>query len=198
MLNFDNKAIIIDEVKKKSLYRRIRSWWWDCWLYEQYQYSWAYNLRWHITHWIRKDHWVKTNLSIGYYDKTSLMEDALFSLVENYIAKDNEDAFSNVVVEEPQRSIIIEIIHFYRIRKPELEVKEKSILHECFGPVEMEFTPCADHEGYSELHMNYKGELSKEDREQKIQELRDLENQIFEETQEMLKKCVDIRPYLWT
>jgi hypothetical protein len=200
MLRHDDKAILFneDEYKKSSLFKKIRAWWWDCWLYDQYNYSWLYRLRWKVTHWWRKDHWVKTNLSCDYHDKVQLMDDALFSLVENYVAKDNEDAFSNVVVEEPIRSTIIEIIHFYRIRRPELMMQEESLMSECFGPVEMEFLPLKDREGFGELKMNYKGDLSEEEREAKIRKMRDLETQIYEETQDMLKKCIDVRAYLWT
>ena len=46
--------------------------------------------------------------------------------------------------------------------------------------------------------MNYIGSLTSDERELKIKEMRDLEKQIDDETQEMLKKCIDIRPYLWT
>ena len=101
--------------------QKLSLWWNDSWIYSIYEYSWAYKLRWFLKHWWKHDNWVKTNLPISYQDKDRLMEDAIFSLVEKYVAKDQEDAFSNVVVEGDERSTMMEIIHFYRIRKPELQ-----------------------------------------------------------------------------
>lgn len=200
MLKYMDKAILYnpEEYKDASVFRKIRSWWWDSWIYGLYEYSWAYRLRWKIKHWWCHDNWVKTNLSVDYHDKPQLMDDALFSLVENYVAKDQEDAFSNVVVEGEERENIIRIIHFYRIRRPELQKKCDDLLGLCFGHSTMEFIPCKDREGFSEMVSHYHGPLSAEERELKIKEMRDLEEQIFNETQDMLNLCVEVRPYLWT
>jgi hypothetical protein len=200
MLKHMDKAILYnpDAYKNASWFKKLRARWWDSWIYGVYQYSWAYRLRWFIKHWWCKDNWVKTNLSIGYHDKPQLMEDALFALVENYVAMDQEDAFYNVVVEGEERDTIIQILHFYRVRKPELEKQYDDLLNLCFGDTEWVFHDVPDRECFKRLEIVYHGSLSKEERENKIKELRDLEVQIFNETQDMLKKCVDVRPYLWS
>jgi hypothetical protein len=197
---FHSKGIKIKE-KNHTILDYFWDWYWNSWIDRLYQYSWLYDLRWKITHWWRKDHWVKTNLPCNYHDKTSLMEDALFSLVDNYVAKDQEDAFSRVDYDNELIDVkekIIKILHFYHVRQPELQKKCDDLLHICFGPVEMNFIDCEDKPEYKELKMVYKGDMTDEEREKKIREMRDLENQIHEETQEMLKVCVDVRPYLWT
>jgi len=204
MLKYDDKAILYnpDAYKRSGLIRKIRAWWWDSWLYGLYEYSWAYKLRWHVTHWWKKDNWIKTNLPIGYSDKVLLMEDGLFSMVENYIANNKEGAFDKVVIEDELRDNLIQIVHFYRIRKPELQERYDMILDALYGEVEMIFRDPDDEErtskGYKILEQKYHGSLTEDQREDLRKYLREIEVQIFEETQEMLKKCIDVRPYLWT
>jgi len=202
MLRYDNKTILFNEdaYKKSSLFKKIRAWWWDSWFYsELYQYSWLYNLRWHVTHWWRNDHWVKTNLPIGYHDNPQLMEDAIFSLVENYIAADQEDAFNNVVIEGEERETIIEILHYYRVLKPELEKHYDDMLNEAFGDdCDWKFTPCPDHPGFSSMDTSYTGDLTVDQRKDIITYVHKMEEYIYIKTQEMLKKCIDIRMILWT
>lgn len=193
MLN--DKGIKLPE--KRSLRSKFYGWWYDTWIYGKYQYSWAYKLRWFVTHWWRHDNWIKTNLDINYHDKVGLMEDGLFSMVENFISRDEEDAPSTIVMEDPWYTTIIEIIHFYRIRKPELEAAYDLMLHECFGPVEMMFIDDGNPHG-KRLNLKYNGPMTEEEREEKIKRMRDLEKYIFDETQLMLKKCIDVRAYLWS
>jgi len=191
--------------REYSLIDKFWFWYYDSWIYRTlYQYSWLYRLRWHVTHWWRKDHWVKTNLDIGYHDKVGLMEDALFSLVENYVARDKEDAFSNVVVEGEERGKIIKILHFYRIGKPELEKICDRLLDDLYGRYHFEFTPCEDNPELSKMHVVYDGDegdsgwYTEEEREKMRNELRELEQYIFDLTQMYLKMAIDVRGYLWT
>ena len=95
---FDIKAIKTQD-KKYTLIDEFWFWWYGSCFYRYYQYSWLYELRWKITHWLRHDNWIKTNLPIGYYDKTSLMEDGLFSMISDYISVDGEDALNKIYLE---------------------------------------------------------------------------------------------------
>ena len=194
----NTKAIILPD-KKYSIWQRLLFRYYDSWFYEEvYRYSWLYRLRWHITHWYRKDHWIKTNLSIGYHDKPVLMEDALFSLVEDFIAKDGEDAPTQIVIENEQFEIIRDILHFYRIRKPEMEKEYDYYLHEVYKDTHMNFTPCEDRPKYSVLKFEYTGQYTEEELDDMRKKMYDLEEKIYAETQEMLKKIIDIRMYIWT
>jgi len=203
MLKYDDKAILYNPelYDESSLLKKIRTWWWGSWIYEVYEYSWAYHLRWHVTHWWRKDHWVKTNLPIGYHDKTNLMEDALFTLVDDYASRDQEDAFSKVEYDTDLIEIkkkIIEIIHFYNVRREELQKRCDDLLHLCYGDMELIFTDEETKPGFKKLEMVNHSNMDEDHRQKKIEEMHSLETQIFEETQEMLKKCIEVRPYLWT
>lgn len=187
--------------KKDSLFKRIDyklySWYYDSWLMAIYQYSWLYNLKWHITHWWRKDHWIKTNLEIGYHDKPELIEDGLFSLVENYVSRDDEDAPSIILMDDEFHKDVIDILHFYKIRKPELMKRQEFMQHEIFGTCILGSKPC-EREGFHELTMTYNDPYTDEERKVKMKECRELENQIHEETQKMLMKVIAIRPRLWS
>ena len=184
--------------KKTFWDKYFHSWWWDCWLYNLYEYSWVYSIRWYITHWYRKDHWVKTNLSIGYHDKVGLMEDALFSMVENYISRDEEDALSDVYIDDEVRDKIIAIVHFYRIKKPLMEKAHDAMLHELYGNSRWNFIPCKDKLGFNELIITDNELYSKEEREQMRKESTLLKIKIHNDTQKHLMMCVEIRNYLWT
>lgn len=180
-----------------STYRKLRLWFYDSWIYRTYDYSWVSKLRWKITHWWRKCHWVHCDLHCTYHDKSELMEAALFTLVENYVAKDNEDAFSVVVVEDDVREIIIQILHFYRIEAIEIQTEIDRLLHEIYGKTDMFFVDC-DREGCKELQFIDHSGHTKEEKKAMTEELRRLEQELFDKTQEHLKICVDIRPYLWS
>jgi len=181
----------------ESIGQKIRNRFYDSWIYSIYQYSWLYNLRWYITHWYKKDHHIITNLSIGYHDRDTLMEDGLFSLVENYVAKDEENGFSNIVFEGEERDKIIEIIHFYRIRQPELQARYDQVLHDCYEGLNLSFI-ISDEEERSELTFTHGNDFTESQRQDISKYLSALEYQIFTETQLMLHKCIEVRPYLWT
>jgi len=194
----DNTKAIKFSDKKTFWDKYFHSWWWDTWLYRRYEWSWMWRLRWYLYHLYHKDHWVKTNLPIGYHDRTGMMEDALFSLVEGYISRDEEDAPSNVYIDDEVMDKIIAIVYFYRIRKPLMEKVEEELLHDLYGDSNWEFLPCKDKPGMNELKITHNEKFSEEVREEKSKEMRELETEIYEETQKHLMMCVEIRNYLWT
>lgn len=186
-------------MKKASIWSKISGWFYNTRVYRIYQYSWLYNLRWFVTHWYRKDNWVKTNLPIGYHDKTRLMEDALFSMVDDFMSRDGEDAPSLIVIaEEDWVETIVDVLHFYHIEKPLLEKQHEDLLHEIYGDGKMYFVPCEDRPEYYELEVAYTEKYTQEERDIMRKDLHQLEKKIFDETQDHLKKCIDLRPYLWS
>jgi hypothetical protein len=187
--------------EKREIMDKFYSWWYDCWFYNRvYMYSWMYTYRWKITHWWRNDNWIKTSLTVDYHDAPELMEDGLFSLVDRYVSKNQEDAFSicdydNELIDIKEK--IIQILHFYRVEKPALLKREAELLHEVYKDQKTEFTDCEDKPGYKLLNIVYYGKYSKEELDKLRKEHKEVENKIFERTQEMLKVCIDVRPYLW-
>lgn len=203
MLNHNNKLLLVND-DDETVFEKIGYCIWKSWFYQDlYRYSWLYKLRWKVTHWWRKDHWVKTNLRCDYHDKLALMEDALFSLVDNYVSRNEEDAFSNVSFDWHDEYLdakakIIKILHFYNVKLPAMEKRESEILHEYMKDYDMVFGPVDKSTGLGELGFSYSGELSERQREDLKKAHENLESQIFKETQEMLGLCVEVRPYLWT
>jgi hypothetical protein len=195
-------SLLLDLDKKPSFCRKLKYKFYDL-IDSVYQYSWLYRIRWKITHWLRSDNWVKTHLPVDYYDKPCLMESALFSLVSDYVARDREDAFSVVSYDHSEEHIeaknkIISILHFYHIEKPELEKKESSLLHEAYGDTELVFTEEKSSSGNKLVEFKYNGVKSEKELDDIRDELRKTEELIDKRTQEMLKVCIDVRPYLWT
>jgi len=187
----------------KSLWDKFDYWFCDTWLYKDvYRYSWLYRLRWYITHWWRNDHWVKTDLPIGYHDKPELMVHALFGMVDDFMSREGEDAPSRIVIEDNWFEIIVDILHFVHIEQPELQKQQEQIMDYLYTDYEMVFEECADRPGFSTMKFKYVGdpdsEFSEEYREELRKKLVDLEREEYEGIQEHLKKCIDIRGYLWT
>lgn len=169
----------------------------DTWLYKFYQYSWLYNLRWKVTHWFYKEHWVHCDLTCNYHDKMKLMESALFTLVEDFVAKNKEDAFKHVYVEDDVREKIIQIIHFYRIESVELQKKIDEKLHELYGKNKLCFKE-KNEKGLCEAVFIDNSGFSEIEKKKKRNELQQIEKELFNKTQEYLKLCIDVRPHLWS
>lgn len=179
-----------------TIWKRIKFFYWDSWLEHLYRYSWLYRLRWYLTHWIRKDHWIKTNLPIGYHDKPQLIEDGLFALVEDFVSKDGEDVLSKVFLDEDIKEKIIEILHWYRVGKPELQEEYNRLLHDVYGDrTRMWFEDCPDKPGYKEWKSDEEYFESKAEERKRMGEIEAL---IWTKTTEMLHIIIDIRGYLWT
>jgi len=202
-MNDDIKSINISNFNDKKysffggMFNRLYEWYYDSWLMNIYRYSWLYKLRWYITHWWRKDHWIKTNLKIGYYDKLTLIEDGLFSLVEDYVSRDGEDAPSIILMDDDFHKDIIDILHFYRVRKPELMKRLDFMENEVYGNCDISSKP-SDREGLSEFVFTYNDDYTDEERKNKMKECTNLEKEIYEETQKMLMKVIEIRSRLWS
>jgi hypothetical protein len=190
-------VMISTEEEQETILYKISMWWYmDSWIYNSlYQYSWLYNLRWKVTHYIKKTNWIRTNLPTGYYDIEPLMEDGIFSLVEGYIAKNEEDAWRYGSEPEVQEDII-DILHFYRVRKPETEKKMDKLLHELYGDTVWEVAEIAGRKNVRTR--KHSDKYTEEERENMFNEHTELEDKLNSETTEMLKKCIDIRAYLWT
>ena len=167
------------------------------WLYDLYRFSWLYDLRWHITHWWRNDNQLKTNLPVGYYDKTALIQESLFAAVEDFISRDGEDALVHCMIDDDVMVKIIDILHFYRIRLPSIQSDIDYWIHECYGDCVFRMVPCVDRKGISTLEIDYPDKYTEGQRTEMRKKYQDLEKRQYEQIEEMLKKVIEIRPYLW-
>lgn len=179
-------ATNLRKIKEKKMFRDKL---WNSWIYNLYRYSWLYRLRWFIVHWWRKDHWIKTNLPIGYHDKVNLLEDGIFSLVSNFMSRDDEDAPSHIVIEENMMEKISSILHFYHIDKPKLVQEYNDLLHDIYKDY---------HINFFRLTIEYTGNYSQNEVDEKREELYDLEKKIWDLTQKKLKDVINIRGFLWS
>ncbi len=167
------------------------------WIYDLYQYSFLYRIRWYITHWIRKDKWVKTELKIGYYDKDSLIENALFTLVSDYVSRSGEDAFSVVEIDSNIREQIIQILYGYHISLPEMTKQIDNAINTSMANVCFDFTDKETHKDCKELVITYINGLTEEESRDNLKNIQKLEKYKIQETHRLLHMCIDIKDYLW-
>jgi hypothetical protein len=152
-----------------------------------------------VKNWWNASHHIPTGLRIGrWHDKVELMTEGLLELVDDYVSKDKEDAFSivdyNHVHPEPDyrdfletvrdvKAKIIDVLHFKHVRKPKLEREINLLMHELYGSddwlekLRREFTPAE----------RAKSNL-----------IRKFETDLYNETQRVLHMIVDIRTHLWS
>lgn len=194
--NFGDKMFNQYSLKDFDKPRNVLVWMGERLFGRWYRYSWLYKVRWYITHWWRKDHWIKTNLPIGYHDKPQLIEDGLFSLVEDFVSRNGEDAFCRIYIDDWVYKTIIDILYWYRIRRPEMESKKNMLMNMLYGDrTKMWWEDCKDKEGYCELKVD---EEFYQRMEPYTLQLRKLEKEIHLQTQTYLHKVIGIRGYLWT
>ena len=97
------------------------------------------NIEGKIKGWWRQSNKLRTNLPYTYwYDKTSLIPEALFCAIDDFVSKNGEDAFSVLDWNAyPDNQIakgkIIEILHWYHVERPELEKTMDDLLNELYG-----------------------------------------------------------------
>jgi len=150
------------------------------------------NMYYFVEHYIKADQNLKTGVKRGHYsDYVYKIEQALFIAVEDYIARDCEDAFSVVDFDwnEDHREIktsIIEILHFYRIELPELEAESEKLLKILYPATS----------SLDQLLENVNNKTSERNELNIV--YRKLEKEILDRTHEMLHKVIDIRCYLWS
>lgn len=150
----------------------------------------------------RQSHLIDTKLDKGHWiDKVRLMEAGLLELVDSFVSRDGEDAFSVVVWDdgeehETMKFMMIEILYWKHVRSPALE-KEKDDLWETYhNKYPLRFVPIPEREGCSELvHENNEDPVK---RNEELTEILNKERFIESETQRILHLCVDVREYLWT
>jgi hypothetical protein len=147
---------------------------------------------------IKQTHMIDTKLDRGHWiDKVSLMEAGLLELVDNFVSRDGEDAFSVVYWDEGGhleiKEKIIQILHWKYIGKPELESKIDSLWSQYHKDYPVYFEKI---EGSNCSEMKRKNEDEESDK--KYQTIRELENELVIKSQENLHLCVDIREFLWT
>jgi hypothetical protein len=125
-----------------------------------------------------------------------LIEDGLFSAVENYIARNGEDACSFVCMEDKELETIVDILHWYRIERPELQKEHDELLDFLYGDRRrMWWVDCENKPGYCRLEMDEDFYNKHKD---KSTRMREIDNIIYEGNQEHLHKVIDIRDCLWT
>lgn len=197
----------------------VRKTWWritgriDDWLTDRDIYfHWRISDAIHyIKHRIKQSHMIDTKLEKGHWiDKISLMEAALLEMVDDFVSREGEDAFSVVYWDEDDghaeaKSKMIEILYWKNVRFPALE-KEKDDLwdiHHKKYPIvfrSLSKEECADkkldyEKGFTQLVHENDDPVN---REAEFQTIMEKEQFIEAETQRILHLCVDIREYLWT
>jgi len=144
---------------------------------------------WYLYHRIIQSHLVNTGLPKGqYYDKTSLLPEAMLQIVEDFVSRDKEDAFNIVEFDCEQRYKIIEVLYFKNIRRVELENQYEELLHKCYGNTNI---MKVIKEGFDKIKETPEW---KED----AQKLRDIEVLKEKELNKILHTVVDLIPYLWS
>jgi hypothetical protein len=143
--------------------------------------------------WFHQTHVIDTGLMRGYYhDYVEMMIGALLEIVDGYVSRDKEDAFSTVNWEHNDevndlKAKIIDILRFKYITRVEMQKKLDDAGSEFSKNFLMKFD---------------NGKMVFEGDEQKRHELLDrclkLENELEQETQRVLHEIVDVRLYLWT
>ena len=178
---------------KYTVWKRIRDW--MRWTTPFYQIREAY---WYVIHRFRQDHMIDTKLPKGrYYDVDSLMLHGIFELVDSYVRRDCEDAFSIVDFEWSEehaqvKQDIIKILHWKNIGRPEIEHQIDSLMHELYGNNTYNWIPVESSQ-YSELKII---EAPVQYREFKTKKLHKLEAKKEQIDTDMLKRAVEIRNYL--
>jgi hypothetical protein len=162
----------------------------DIYYYFYRQYD---KIRYFIHNYIENNYNLRTGLKRGQYsDIVYKIESSLFIAVEDYIARDREDAFSIInydsdMMHSEAKQKIIDILHFYRVELPELQAKHDKILDELYGGVNFN---------------DFINKLNKNERDEeeikKTKELWRLDEEIHNKTQENLHKVIDVRPFLWS
>jgi hypothetical protein len=158
---------------------------------------------WYITNRFKQTHMIDTGMPKGVYsDIVEKMLYGMMQMVEDYVSRDKENAFSIVDFMEVSgdsyhqetKNKIIEVLHFKNIRLFELEEKLDQMTHEhCKKfPIYMErsedtnlYKLCVTNENDPQ----YKIDLNK---------IREFEIFIENEKQRILHQIVDIRNSLWS
>jgi hypothetical protein len=138
------------------------------------------------------------------------MEAGLLELVDKFVSKDEEDAFSVVYWDDEEdghydaKCKMIEILYWKHVRKPELE-KQKDELWDAYHkkyPIffkDVSAEECKEKnipEGCTEMCHENDEDPVKRNAEFKI--IHEREQFIEAETQRILHLCVDVRNFLWT
>jgi hypothetical protein len=172
--------------------------WDDVSYYMRRPYNWIRNAYYYgMNRWIWHGHMLRTEVEPGQYsDKVFKIPSALFCAVEDYVARDQEDAFGRVEYNTnlaPIKAQIIQILHFWCIERPELQGRIDQTLSEWAVATPMVIYPI--HNGRSKLEFEPKDPA-------KSKELLDLlhqyEAELLAKTKKYAKKVVMIHEYLWT
>lgn len=200
---------------------KLRKIWWrvaetvDDWLCD-HNFYWHWRLSnayYYVISRLNQTHMIDTKLEKGHWiDKVSLMEAGLLELVDSFVSKDEEDAFSVVFWDDEfdghydAKCKMIEILYWKHVRKPALEAEKDALwddYHKKYPTIFRELSEEACKEknlpfdkGYSELV--HEDDVDPVKREEDLKNIMDKETLIEKETQRILHLCVDVRNYLWT
>lgn len=183
---------------KETLWERIREWMrWTTPFYEIREAYWYLYARYH------QFHMIDTKLKKGrWWDIDALITNGVFELIDSYVSKAGQDAFSHCDWEWSDKHAqvkqdIIKILHWKHIGKPELEKEADSLLHELYGGTEMKFIPDSTEDNPERGRLK----MVHEDvpyRDFKMKKMYNIEAKIDQIDTDMLKRAVEIRNYLWT
>ena len=172
--------------------------WDDVKYYARRPYHWVRNAYYYGMHrWIWHGHMLRTEVEPGQYsDKSFKIPSALFCAVEDFVSRDQEDAFGQVNFDTnlaPIKAHIIQILHFWCIERPELQEKIDQTLSEWAAA-----TPIMTY-----MLNGVRSSVVFEPKDPaKSKELLDLlhqyEAELAAKTKKYAKKVVMIHEYLWT
>lgn len=154
----------------------------------------------YIKHRILQSHMIDTRVSKGHWcDKVELIRAGLFELVDDFISRDQEDAFSTVCWDHDEehqnvKNKIISILYFKHIRLPALEAERDKLWDE--HSKQFPITQTWD-EKLQLGRFVFAGQDDPISKKQ-LDDIRLIELQIEEETQANLHEIINIRMWLWT
>jgi hypothetical protein len=187
-----------DCYKRGSFLRRV------LWKIDEFLLDHNLCIPWRISHFIyyikcrlKQTHMIDTKLEKGHWiDKVELMNAALLELVDSFVSKDGEDAFSSIDWNEgldiEVKEKIIEILYWKQIRQHELRHEMEKLWDNHFVEFPMRFEPTSD--GGARM-------IEPQDKEKNNANVKNIisKEEYFErENERILHLCVDIRNYLWT
>mgnify|MGYP006293257299 CR=1 FL=1 len=153
-------------------------------------YFWFRDIYFYLYNRIHQSHLINTGLPKGHhYDKDTLLIEGILNLVDVFISKNGEDAFSRCdweVDEEHQiaKAIFIDAIHYKHIREKRYYEARKILMDSIYGDV---------NSLYQLVNRRWTNELQEMHRELSL-----VEQKHTNDLTNVLKKVIEVRDYLWT
>ena len=143
----------------------------------------------YIYHRIHQSHLIDPKLQKGtWHEVSTKIESGLLELVDEYVSKEGQDAFAQIVWDDEEchrntKAILIDALHFKYCREPAFHKAEQEYLDEMYG----------DEMSFEDIF----GPISDE-RKAKMDLHNKMTRRFYFDQTIVLKNIVEIRGYLWT